>query len=442
MNKNPALINLKKNIVIGAIGNVFEWYDFIIYATLSPFLLIIFFPNSDKLISTILIFTLFVVGFIARPVGGTVFAYIADQYGRKKAFTLTILFTASPALLIALLPTYRTIGKAAALLLLAFRLLQGFAVGGEYPVLVSYIAEISPSRYRAYLCSYSNVTTVLGVLLATATVSCLNYILPHSAMLAWGWRIPFLITFLSVLCGFYMRLKMDESLVFSYFKKNIPLKNYFFILFNSHKSIIFKIFLSVICVSIGYYTLNVFMVIFIVQQAKLTYPQALNISIFTSLFLIVFIQLAGYLADKIGKKPILLSGLVGFIFFSYPLFKLFENCSYLVALMAQLTLSLFLSLCLGALPAYIAEHTNTHFRCSIFSLAYNLCLAFTGGTAPLVNLLLIHRLNNMAAPGIYLSVTGLISLLAILFTRETVDNNLISLETLNSEKEGIHGDFA
>jgi DNA-binding CsgD family transcriptional regulator len=98
-------------------------------------------------------------------------------------------------------------------------------VGGEYPVLVSYIAEMLPSKYRAYLCSYSNVTTVLGVLLATATVSCLAYILPHSAMLAWGWRIPFLITFFSVLCGFYMRLKMDESFVFSYFKKNIPNSN-------------------------------------------------------------------------------------------------------------------------------------------------------------------------------------------------------------------------
>ncbi len=439
---DSSAINIKKNILACAIGNIFEWYDFIVYASLSPILLKVFFPENDKVVASALIFIIFIVGFIARPVGGTFFSYIADKYGRRKAFTSSILFIAIPSLCIALLPTYNMIGKTSAFLLLIFRLLQGFAVGGEYPILISYIAEISPRKYRGYLCSYTNVTTVCGALLATTIISWITNSLSQSNLLTWGWRIPFFITFFSVLLGFYLRLKMSESPLFLDLKRHFPITQSPFIQsLKIHKFEIFKIFLAVICASVAYYTFNIFMVLYFVQEIKFSYLQAIHISFFSNLILIIFIQLSGYLADKVGRKPIIISAISAFILFSYPLFGFFKNCSYHQAIIIQLIFSIFLSLYLGALPAFIAEQIETPFRCTIVSLAYNLSLAFTGGTAPLINLLLIHRLNNIAAPGIYLSIAGIISLLSVLFMREANRTSLLSVNFRIQEETYSHANF-
>lgn len=246
-------ISNTKSITASIIGNVLEWYDFIIFATLSPILSTVFFPSSDPIVGIALTFTIFAVGFIARPLGGIFFGYMADKLGRRKAFIWSLLIPAIAAFCIALLPSYNAIGQTAAFLLLFFRLMQGLAVGGEYPALVTYIAEIAPAQKRGFFCSYINVTTVVGALLATLLVLLLNTVLTKDQMIAWGWRIPFVLTFISVLFGFYLRLKMLESPLFKAFqqkKQQLPILLWYSL--QQNMKALTKVFCFTLCAGVAY----------------------------------------------------------------------------------------------------------------------------------------------------------------------------------------------
>lgn len=213
--KGSKLVEVKKRHIIGSVvGNACEWYDYVIYASLAPVLATVFFPKSDKVVGLMLTFVVFAAGFLIRPVGGMVFGNIADKYGRKRAFIYSIVLMALPALAIGLLPSYDSAGRLSVLLLLFFRLLQGMAIGGEYPTMITYIAELSPPERRGYIGSYASVTTVAGVLAATITVAIITKTLSHADLISFGWRIPFFITFVTILVGYYIRLKLPESMLF------------------------------------------------------------------------------------------------------------------------------------------------------------------------------------------------------------------------------------
>lgn len=408
---------MKKSILFASLaGNIIEWYDFVVYASLSPLLVKIFFPQGRENLGFFLTFGVFAASFMSRPLGGLILSRMADVKSRKKAFLCSIFFMGISSLIISILPTPETLGAFSTVLLLFLRLMQGFAIGGEYPILVTYIYEHAPTARKSYLTSFVNTTTVLGVVLGIIVTAVLTTILHEKNMLSWGWRLPFTLTSVLAFIGLYLRKNFIPALPQKGRSIILP-KNLRYIL-NHHKLTMTKIFLYTLYGGIAYYFFNIFSITFITKELSISYASALNIQLLGCLVLASLIPVGGILSDKYDPKWVSFYALLGFIATSYLIFQLFEERTVYSALLAQLLFASLLALYLGSLPSFIAQQGTENGRCSLFSLPYNLSLAIFGGTAPAASLMLIQYFETIFAPLLYLTIAGMISLVATLFMDE------------------------
>jgi MHS family proline/betaine transporter-like MFS transporter len=415
---------LKKRYLIGCtIGNACEWYDFVIYGSLASILSVNFFPEADKLASLMMVFAVFAAGFLVRPLGGVIFGYIGDKKGRKKAFIYTILLMALPALAIGFLPTYNEIGRLAPILLLVCRLLQGMAVGGEYPIMITYIAELAPPEKRGYISCYANVTTVVGVFLATLTVTLITKVFSHEALVSFAWRIPFFLASLTILLGAYIRQKLPESSLFLSEQNNFysPLMD----TLKNNKLDIVRIFGYTICIAVAYYTFNVFSTTYFSSTLGVDYLTALYISTASVLFLIFLLPLMGSFSDKYGRKKMAIFSIISMILFIYPVYLAFSEKILWLSILSQFFFAFLVSLYLAPLPALLVEQTSTKTRCSTIAIGYNFALALFGGSAPMVNMYLIKIFESDSAPAIYLIITGIASLIPAFFMKDLTKKCLL-----------------
>lgn len=407
-------------LVVYMSGNAIEWYDFMIFASLSPILSSVFFPTDNKLLGIALAFSVFAVSFLARPLGGILLGYAADRFGCRKVFLITLMLTLLSCLCIASLPSYHTLGIIAPSLLLGLRLLQGFAIGGEYPLLITYIAGNSPPEKRGYFCSYANVTTLLGVCLGSLVCLGLNCVLSEKQLQNWGWRLPFIISwFFLAIAGYFRSQFFTSDLIQNVKKRQIQTKIHVsqWIRLNFH--LLVKIFFFIIGGGVAYYTQNVFISYYLQHCVGMSANCALWISLFGSLILIFCIPMAGKMSDKFGRKSVLMCSLMCVVGFSYPLYTLLGSLSIASALIAQISFAVMLSCYLGVFPAFIYEQVDNQLPCTTLATAYNLAMAVGGGTAPLVNLFLMKILHNLSAPGIYMAFSAAISLSALLLMSES-----------------------
>lgn len=396
-----------KQPAIAAISNVFEWYDFIVFSSLTPILTQVFSP-SNKLTTLLLTYGIFAISFIMRPAGGLIFGYLADRYGRKKTLFFTLSLVAISGLLIGLMPTYHQIGAAAPLLLLALRLVQSFAVGGEYPIVVTYLSELAPAGKRGILSSFANVTTVSGVLLASIVVAILNHHLTADALVDWGWRVPFLLSAVFTFFIIIARSLLTETMI------PVSSKTDYGRLFDKTSiKMMMKIFLVTMCAAVSYYSYNIFIIIYLLEIAHFNYTESLFISIISSMFLLLLMPIGGYLSDIFGRKKVIGLSLFLLAILSIPLYQLLLSRSISHALISQFIFAIPLSLFFGALPAFLFEESREKGRCLNIAIPYNIGMVIFGGTAPLINVSLVHYLNNNLAPGIYLSLIATISLIAM-----------------------------
>ena len=208
-----------RTILAGSVGNAVEWFDWTIYASFAIFFSSQFFPEGNETTALLASFGIFAVGFFMRPVGGWLLGIFSDRYGRKAALGLTILMMAGGSLIIAVTPTYATIGLAAPLLLTAARLLQGLSLGGEYASATTFLAEMAPSNRRGFYSSFVFFSAAVGILAASAVGWALTSTLTKPEMAAWGWRIPFLLGALGGLAGLWIRRSIPETEAFSHSKK-------------------------------------------------------------------------------------------------------------------------------------------------------------------------------------------------------------------------------
>ena len=207
--------NLKRIVAASLIGTTIEWYDFFLYGSAAALVFNkLFFPDSDPLVGTLLSFLTYAVGFAARPLGALVFGHYGDRLGRKKLLVLSLLLMGGATFAIGLLPTHATIGSAAPVLLTVLRLVQGFALGGEWGGAVLLVSEHGDARRRGFWASWPQTGAPAGQLLATGVLSLLTAVLSDSAFGTWGWRIPFLLSGVLVIVGLWIRLSVDESPVF------------------------------------------------------------------------------------------------------------------------------------------------------------------------------------------------------------------------------------
>lgn len=410
-----------------AIGTAAEYYDFFAYGTAAVlFFGHLFFPSDDPLISTLAAFATYAVGFLARPLGGIVFGHIGDKVGRKKALVITILIVGLGTFCIGLLPTYDKIGIWAPVLLIFIRVLQGFGVGGEQAGAVLMTAEYSEPKHRGFFSSWVQIGAPVGSLLPMALFALLNMTLSPEDMMDYGWRIPFLLSLLLVIVGLFIRLKIDESPVFAQIRKtkaeeSRPLVE----VIRDYPSIVVK---GVCAKLIEACTFAMFTVI------VLAYGKANNLDsnilmetmIVAVAFEILAIPLMGALCDKIGRKPVYITGTIIQIVTIIPFFlSINQDNFWLTQLAMIIVITLGHSMCYAPQASFFPELFPTHIRCSGIALIWQLGSLIGSGILGLVAVKILQiTAGHYYGLASYVIVLGIVSVMALFMMPETAPQRL------------------
>lgn len=324
MNASNSKQNIWQVIFASSAGTLIEWYDFYIFGSLSLILSEKFFPDSNPTLAYIATLATFAVGFIVRPFGAIVFGRLGDMVGRKYTFLLTLLIMGGSTFAIGLIPAYSTIGILAPILVLILRLAQGLALGGEYGGAATYVAEHSPDHRRGYYTSFIQTTATLGLFVSLGVILATRVSMTPDAFNAWGWRIPFLLSVFLVLMSYYIRIKLHESPLFTQLKaegktsKN-PLKESFGNKENL-KLVLLALFGAAMGQGVVWYTGQFYALSFLQNTMHIEFVQS-NIIIAVALLLgTPFFIYFGHLSDKIGRKKIMMTGMLIAALAYYPIY--------------------------------------------------------------------------------------------------------------------------
>ena len=299
-------------IFASSLGTVFEWYDFYLYATLAPFFAALFFPPGNETAALMSAFATYAAGFLVRPFGAIVFGRIGDLVGRKYTFLVTILFMGGATFAVGLLPTYKDIGWAAPVLLVALRLLQGLALGGEYGGAATYVAEHAPHSKRGYNTSWIQTTATIGFFLALLVIGVARLGMDGKDFAAWGWRVPFWISLVLLVFSIYIRLKLNESPVFLKMKSEgkgskQPLTDSF-LKYPNNKFVLLALLGATAGQGVVWYTGQFYALFFLSITLKLDWTSTYILIGISLLFGTPMFIFFGWLSDRIGRLKIILAG--------------------------------------------------------------------------------------------------------------------------------------
>jgi MFS family permease len=315
----------KRVIFASSLGTVFEWYDFYLYATLAPFFASLFFPKGNATAALLSSFAAYAAGFLVRPFGALVFGRVGDIVGRKYTFLVTIVCMGAATFVTGLLPTFESIGWAAPIILVALRLLQGLALGGEYGGAATYVAEHAAEHRRGYDTSWIQTTATLGFFLSLGVILACRTSISSADFSDWGWRIPFLLSLVLLLFSVYIRLKLEESPVFKKIKSEgktskAPLTESF-ANWSNGKIVLLALLGATAGQGVVWYTGQFYALFFLQITLKLDY-QLTYVAIAVALLIgTPFFVFFGWLSDRIGRKKIIMLGCLLAVVTYFPLFK-------------------------------------------------------------------------------------------------------------------------
>ena len=418
--------NLRHIVLASVLGTTVEWYDFLIYGVGAALVFNkLFFPSFDPLVGTLAAFGSYAVGFVARPLGGAIFGHYGDRLGRKAMLTLTMIIMGGGTFLIGLLPTYEQIGIFAPVLLIFLRLLQGIGIGGEWGGAVLMVIESGDPKRRGFLGSLVQVGFPLGMVLATIVFAAVSK-LPESDFLAWGWRVPFLISFVLVGVGMFVRLKLVETPKFRELQNHDEVAEMpiFDVLRRDWKNFLIAVGLKLTEVA-WVYILTVFIVFYAASRLGLSRSIILDAVLYAALLELITIPLFGILSDKIGRKPMYAAGAILSALLAFPLFALLDTKDTLtITLTIAVVMSLTHALMFGPQAAFLPELFGTKVRYSGASLGCQVSAAISGGFAPLIATGLLTWENGTRSISLYLVGLAAVTLLAVIASKETAFRDL------------------
>ncbi|HWM07226.1 MAG TPA: MFS transporter [Actinophytocola sp.] len=414
---------LRRAVLSSYLGSVIEYYDFLLYATASAVVFNkVFFSNLDPLVGTVAAFGTLATGYFARPLGGIVFGHFGDRIGRKKMLVLSMTLMGVGSTLIGVLPTYAQIGVWAPILLVLLRVVQGIAVGGEWGGAVLMSAEHASSR-RGLWASFTNAGAPSGVVLSTLVLAASASLSGEEAFLAWGWRIPFLLSIVLLAIGLFVRARVAETPVFTEAAANKPTAPPLLEVLRHHPR---NLLLS-IGVGFGAFvaqgTITTFLISYAVQAGfpRPTVLNALTLSSFVAIFGII-----GYsaLSDRVGRKPVVIAGATAMAGYAFLLFPMVDSGSTLL-----LTLAIILGQGVihpawyGPLAALYTELFSTGSRYTGASLGYQIA-GLGGGIAPLVFASVLASGGSTTTVAIIIAAGCVLCIGCILALRETSTGDL------------------
>lgn len=415
------------------IGTTIEWYDFFLYGSAAALVFnTLFFPTSDPLVGTLIAFVTYAIGFLARPLGGVVFGHFGDKIGRKKLLVVSLLMMGGATFAMGLLPTYGTIGVAAPILLTVLRLIQGFALGGEWGGAVLIVSEHGGPEHRGFWASWPQSGAPGGNLLATGVLALLAAVQSEQAFLSWGWRIPFLLSGVLVVIGLWIRVSVSESPVFLAAQAQAEAEAAKGV---KEKPPVVEVFrrswrevLGAVGVRFGenvsYYVLTSFVLVYVTTQLDLPKSTALNAVLIGSAIHFFAIPLWGALSDRLGRRPVTLIGSGGMALWAFVFFTLVDSKSF-----AVITLTVTVGLLLhgamyGPQAAFISEMFDTKVRYSGASMGSQLASIVAGALAPIIAVELLRSYESSMPIALYLSAAALVTTFTVFVLKETRGRDL------------------
>lgn len=425
--QNPAPpVSIGKIAFASFIGTVIEFFDFFIFGTASALIFNkIFFPALDPLAGTLASFATFGVAFAARPLGGVLFGHFGDRLGRKTMLVLSLVLMGVGTAMVGVLPTYAQIGIWAPLLLVLSRLLQGVAIGGEWSGAVLMAVEHAPPGKRAFYGSWPQCGVPAGLVLATAAFFLVEQ-LPDEAMTTWGWRLPFLASVVLVMLGLYIRMKISESPAFQAVQdkgeqSRFPAGE---VIRKSWKGILIAIF-SMAAANIPFYMATVFALSYGSQQPEMTRDTVLLAVCIASLVQIFTIPVAAVLADRYGRRPVLLIGCVVTAIMGFPFFWLLDTGSSIAIIIAMvIALPIAHTLTYSALASFLPELFETRLRYSGSAIGYQVGGMLMSGPVPFVSAALFSWAGAAWPLSLYIIIGAVLTFIAVYVAPESYRDDI------------------
>ncbi|HVL85582.1 MAG TPA: MFS transporter [Pseudonocardia sp.] len=433
----PADAQPRSNIVkvVGAsmAGTTVEWYDFFLFGVAAALVFPqVFFPEQDPVAGTLLSLGTFAVGFVARPVGGLVFGHYGDKIGRKTLLVISLLMMGIATFAIGLLPGYATIGLAAPVILVLLRLVQGFALGGEWGGAVLIVSEHGSPKHRGFWASWPQAGAPAGQLLAQAVLVLSAAVLSEEAFLSWGWRISFLLSAVLVLIGLYVRLSVEESPMFraaqaraqaraaAGTKDEMPILD----VLRLYPREVLTAMGARFAENVSYYIFTIVIATYVTTQLELPRSFVLGAVLIGAAVHLVTIPLWGALSDRIGRRPVYLVGAAGVGIWAFAFIALVDTRDFALTVVAVIGGLLFHGAMYGPQAAFLSELFGTKVRYSGVSIGYQLASIFAGGLAPLIAVWLLDATGTGYAIAAYVAVSALITIAAVLSYQETGKRDL------------------
>ena len=433
------------------LGTTVEWYDFFLYGVAAAIVFPdVFFPDADPVAGTLLSFGTFAIGFIARPLGGLVFGHFGDRIGRKKLLVVSLVMMGLSTFAIGLLPGYATVGVLAPLLLVLLRLIQGFALGGEWGGAVLIVSEHGDAKSRGFWASWPQAGAPAGQLLANGLLALLAVFQSEAAFLEWGWRIPFLLSAVLIGIGLYVRLTVEESPVFRQAQERAaaaaaeraggtdaePAADGMPILevFRRYPREVVTAMGARFAENVSYYIFTIVISTYMTRQFGLPSSFVLGAVLIGAVVHVVTIPLWGAISDRVGRRPVYVIGAVGVGLWAFAFFALLNTRNFALTAIAVVVGLLFHGAMYGPQAAFLSELFGTKVRYSGVSIGYQLASVAAGGLAPIISVALLSAFGTGYAIAAYVAASSLLTLLAVLTYRETRDRDLAADDGFGNTK--------
>lgn len=411
-----------QKVALGSfIGTTIEWYDFFLYGTASALIFSkLFFPDHDPLMATLLSFATFGVAFVARPAGGIIFGHFGDRIGRKPVLVITLIIMGVSTGLVGLLPTYESIGVAAPLLLVLLRIIQGLSLGGEYGGAVLMAFEHVGRKRKAFYGSWVQAGSPAGLVLANLAFLGVSQ-LPDEQLFSWGWRIPFLVSFVLVIVGLIIRASLEESPDFTQVQKqekvdSAPLST----ILKHHWKPVLSTAGAYISAGVTVYVGAVYILNYATEELVFTRTESLMLVVLGQVFAFFLMPVFGLLADRIGYKRTFIGGISGMGLLAFPWLALLHTEQFVPALLGFFLLLIPYSACYASMGVFFAQVYETRLRYSGLSLGYQLGTIAGSAFAPIIATQLLASTGTVVSLGFYMVIAAVVSIIcAILLARNS-----------------------